>query len=84
MDGVIRVGRLVFGAAMMCFGALYLVSAGGLGGVVPGPPWSAVSHVLAWLVGIGFIAAAVCIVFRWQGQLAATLLADGWTAAAGS
>jgi hypothetical protein len=74
MDGVIRVGRLVFGAAMMCFGALYLVFAGGLGGVVPGPPWSAVSHVLAWVVGIGFIAAAVCIVFRWQGQLAATLL----------
>jgi uncharacterized membrane protein len=74
MDGAIRVGRLVFAAAMMCFGVLYLVYAMGVGGVVPGPPWSAGSHIWAWVIGIGFIAVGACIVLRRQGQLAATLL----------
>jgi hypothetical protein len=74
MDGLIRFGRLVFAVAMMCFGFLYLIYASGIGRPVPGPPWSAGSHALAWLVGVGFIAVGLCIVFRWQGQAAATLL----------
>ena len=74
MDGLSRVGRLVFAIAMLCFGVLYLGYASGLDGVVPGPPWSAESSRVAWLVGIGFITVGVCIVLRWQGQLAATLL----------
>ncbi|HEY6414514.1 MAG TPA: hypothetical protein VIX42_12565 [Edaphobacter sp.] len=74
MDGLIRVGRLVFAAAMMCFGVLYLVYAMGVGGVTPGPPWSAGSPIWAWIVGIGFIGVGACIVLRRQGQLAATLL----------
>jgi hypothetical protein len=74
MDGLSRFGRLVFAVAMLCFGALYLGYASGLDVVVPGPPWSAENHAIAWLAGFGFIAVAVCIVLRWQGQLAATLL----------
>jgi ABC-type transport system involved in multi-copper enzyme maturation permease subunit len=74
MNGLIRIGRLVFAVAMMCFGFLYLVYASGIGRPVPGPPWSAGSHAVAWLVGVGFIAIGICIVLRLQGQAAATLL----------
>lgn len=74
MNGLIRIGRLVFAVAMMCFGTLYLIYASGIGRPVPGPPWSAGSHAMAWLVGVGFIAVGICIVLRVQGQLAATLL----------
>jgi hypothetical protein len=74
MEVLIRIGRLVFGVAMMCFGALYLVYASGIGRSVPGPPWSAGSHAMAWLVGVGFIAVGICIGLRLQGQAAAILL----------
>ena len=74
MDGLIRIGRVVFAVAMMCFGALFVVYASGMSGPVPGPPWMAGSHAVAWLVGIAFIAVGICIVLLWQGRAAANLL----------
>ncbi len=56
MDGLSRVGRLVFAVAMLCFGMLYLGYASGLENVVPWPPWSAENPAVAWLAGIGFVA----------------------------
>ena len=37
-----------------------------------GPPWTMGSAGAAWLVGIGLIAVAVCIVVGWQVRLAAS------------
>lgn len=61
MDGLSRVGRILFGLAMVLFGFLYLFHARGTG-PVPGPPWTAETGILAWLIGAGFVVVGVCIV----------------------
>ena len=77
MDQLIRIGRLLFAVAMTCFGVECILFASGVAKSVPGPPWTQGSTGLAWLAGVGFIAAAVCIALRWQGRMAANLLGVG-------
>ncbi len=74
MDGLSRVGRILFGAAMALFGLLYLFHARG-NGPAPGPPWTVETGALAWLIGAGFVVAGVCIALRMWERLAAALLA---------
>ena len=74
MNGLVRIGRVVFAVAMMCFGALYMVYASWVGKVVPGPPWSAGYRWMAWIIAIAFFAVGVCLVVQWKGRTAATLL----------
>jgi hypothetical protein len=78
MDGVsdivIRVGRLLFAIAMAFFGMQCIIFARGGTGLVPGPPWTQGHVGLAWIAGIGFILAAVCLASRWQGRVAANVL----------
>ncbi|MEO6817055.1 MAG: hypothetical protein ABI177_10160, partial [Edaphobacter sp.] len=72
MDGLSRFGRIVFGVAMVLFGLLYLFHS--LGAMpAPGPPWTAETGVLAWLIGAGFLVVGVCIVAR-VGARAATVV----------
>ena len=40
MDGLVRVGRLLFAAAMAFFGVQCIIFARGGTGLVPGPPWT--------------------------------------------
>lgn len=71
---LIRVGRLLFAVAMAFFGAQCIIFARGGTGLVPGPPWSQGHVGLAWIAGIGFILAAVCLASGWQGRVAANVL----------
>ena len=79
MDGLIRVGRLLYAVAIFFFGMQCLASASGNRFLVPsaGPPWTQGERGLALLVGIGMMAIAVCLVRQWYGRLAANLLGFG-------
>lgn len=74
MDGLSRFGRILFGVGMVLFGLLYLFHARGTG-PAPGPPWTAETGLWAWLIGIGFVAAGVCLVLKIGARAAAVLLA---------
>jgi hypothetical protein len=71
VDGLSRFGRVVFGAAMVLFGLLYLFHSRGAM-PAPGPPWTAETGVLACLIGAGFLVVGICIVAR-VGARAATV-----------
>lgn len=73
MDGLSRIGRILFGIAMALFGLLFLSHAHGKG-LVPGPPWTAETGTFAWLIGAGFIAAGSCIVLGKRLRMAAGAL----------
>ena len=73
MDGLSRVGRILFGVAIVLFGLQYLFHAQAAG-PAPGPPWTAETGVPAWLIGVAFVAAGVCIAARLWARLAAALL----------
>ncbi len=77
MGAWIRVGRLLFAVAMTFFGVQCIIFASGKTEPVPGPPWTQGHIGMAWLAGLGFIAAAVCMVLRWRGRVAANLLFVG-------
>ena len=77
MHGLKRTGRILFGLAMGLFGLLCFIFASGRVWPVIGPPWTMGSTSTAWLVGIGLIAAAICIVAGWQVRWAAGLLGVG-------
>ncbi len=74
MDGLSRVGGILFGAAIALFGFLYLFHARGTG-PAPGPPWTAETGVLAWLIGAAFVVAGLCIMSKLWARAAAVLLA---------
>ncbi|HMF63717.1 MAG TPA: hypothetical protein VK608_06470 [Edaphobacter sp.] len=74
MAELMRVGRILFAVAMAFFGVQYLIYASHVAGPAPGPPWTPSSQSLAWLAGVGLLGAAVCLVTKRQGRLAATLL----------
>lgn len=73
MDGLSNAGRILFGVAIVLFGLQYLFHARAMG-PAPGPPWTAETGVLAWLIGAGFVVAGVCIASKMWGRLAAALL----------
>ncbi|HZY63250.1 MAG TPA: hypothetical protein VFE38_12070 [Edaphobacter sp.] len=73
MNGIGRIGRVLFGVAMAVLGLLYLFHARGQG-LVPGPPWTAETGTRAWLIGAGFVVAGVCIAAGVWARLAAVLL----------
>jgi uncharacterized membrane protein len=74
VDGLSRVGRMVFGVAMVLFGLLYFFHARGTG-PAPGPPWTAETGAWAWLIGAGFLVAGVCMVAKKWARAATVLLA---------
>lgn len=74
MDGLNRVGRILFGLAMVLFGLLYCFHARGAE-PAPGPPWTVETGFLAWLIGTGFVVAGGCIVSKMWARLATVLLA---------
>ncbi|MEO8737917.1 MAG: hypothetical protein ABI380_15425, partial [Edaphobacter sp.] len=59
--------------AMALFGLLYFFHARGAA-PAPGPPWTAETGALAWLIGACFVVAGVCIARNMWGKLAAVLL----------
>lgn len=73
MDGLSRVGRILFGLAMVLSGFQYLFHAR-TAGPAPGPPWMAETGALAVLIGAGFVVAGVCIGLKIWARLAAALL----------
>jgi hypothetical protein len=74
MDGLLRVGRLFFAAAIALFGIEYFIYAAGIKGPMPGPPWIPSAYLLAWLTGLALFAIAVFIPFVKLGRFAASLL----------
>lgn len=77
VDGMSRFGRIVFGVAMVLFGLLYLFYSRGIM-PAPGPPWTAETGVWAWLIGVGFVVAGVCIVVKRWARAATVLLASAF------
>ena len=77
MSGLVRIGRVLFAVAMASFGAQCLAFASGAGRQVPGPPWTQTNAGVAWVVGVGFIVLAGCLIVRWQVRMAALLLGVG-------
>jgi uncharacterized membrane protein len=73
VDGLSRVGRILFGVAMVFFGLLYFFHARGTG-PAPGPPWVAETGAWAWLIGAGFFVGGMCIVSEIWTRMAAVLL----------
>ena len=74
MDGLNRLGRILFGAAMVLFGLLYCFHARG-GKVAAGPPWPAETGAWAWLIGVGFVVIGISILSKMWARAAAVLLA---------
>jgi uncharacterized membrane protein YphA (DoxX/SURF4 family) len=74
MNGLLKVGRLFFAAALMFFGVEYFIYVGGLKGPIPGPPWIPGPHPLAVLAGGALIAVGICIATGKMARIAATLL----------
>lgn len=74
MDGLSRVGRFFFAAAMAAFGVQYIYFASGGRGPIPGPPWMPGSEIAAWLAGIGFVVVGLCIAAGKMARVAATLV----------
>lgn len=74
MNGLTRAGRFFFVIAMVAFGVHYLYYASGGRGAIPGPPWIPGAPALAWLAGIGFVVAGVCIAVGKMARVAAILL----------
>lgn len=74
MDGLSRLGRIVFGVAMVLFGLLYLFHSRGVM-PAPGPPWTSETGAWAWVIGAGFLVAGICIMIRRWARAATVLLA---------
>jgi uncharacterized membrane protein len=74
MDGLLRVGRVLFAIAMVFFGIQFLIFAASLTGPMPGPPWTRGSVFVAWLVAAGFILAGFSIAVGMMARWAALLL----------
>jgi uncharacterized membrane protein len=74
MDKVLAQGRLIFAAAIMALGIEHLVCAHAGGPALPVIPWVPAYPALGYLVGVGLIAASLCIVVNFQARRAAALL----------
>jgi uncharacterized membrane protein len=73
MDGLNRLGRILFGVGMVLFGSLYFFHARG-DKLAVGPPWPAATGVLAWLIGVGFVVTGLSILSKKWARSAAVLL----------
>jgi len=74
MDGLLKVGRLIFAIAMVFFGVQFFVFVTSMNGPLPGPPWSRGVLFLDWLACAGFILAGVSIATGKMGRLVSMLL----------
>ena len=74
MDGVLRVGRVLFAIAIVFFGLQFVIFAASLTGPVPGPPWTHGSMLVAWLVAAGFLMAGLSIAVGMMARGASLLL----------
>jgi uncharacterized membrane protein len=72
MKNVGTAGRLILAIAILAFGIQHLLYASTGSGL--GPPWTPVNHALGYVVGIVFLAAAVCLVAGKQVRCAALVL----------
>jgi uncharacterized membrane protein len=74
MDGLLRVGRILFAIALVFFGVQFVIFAASLTGPVPGPPWTRGSVFVAGLVAAGFVLAGLSIAVGTMARWAALLL----------
>jgi uncharacterized membrane protein len=74
MVGSLTAGRLLFAIAMVFFGFEFFLYVTGMGGPLPGPPWSRGVLFLDWLACAGFIFAGVSIAMGKMARLVATFL----------
>jgi uncharacterized membrane protein/uncharacterized membrane protein YphA (DoxX/SURF4 family) len=74
MNGLLRVGRILFGIAMVLFGVEFLIFLTAMHGPLPGPPWSRGTMPLDWLACLGFIVAGVSLVTGKMARLISMLL----------
>jgi hypothetical protein len=74
MDKIVAQGRIIFAIAVAAFGIENLICAHSTGKFLPVIPWVPSYPWLAYLTGIAFLVAAVCIAARFHLRLAAILL----------
>jgi uncharacterized membrane protein YphA (DoxX/SURF4 family) len=76
MDGLIRVGRLLYAVAFIVFGIQCLAAGAGKKFLLPsvGPPWVQTEHGLALLVGLGMILMAILLIQPRYMRIVANLL----------
>jgi hypothetical protein len=74
MNGLFRVGRWLFAAAMVGFGLQFLTYVSSMSGPLPGPPWSTGILSLDWLACLGFLVAGLSIAIFKGARLTATVL----------
>jgi hypothetical protein len=78
MDGLTRIGRLLYAVAIVFFGLQCIASGSGRGPVpAAGPPWVQTQRGLALLFGCALIVAGMCLVVRWYGRATANILGVG-------
>jgi uncharacterized membrane protein len=76
MKSLLSPGRIIYGIAIACLGAHFLLW---ISKIVPppGPPWFPGSVWVSWATGVGLLAAGVCLVLNFKAKLAAMLLGIG-------
>jgi uncharacterized membrane protein len=71
-DRGLPIARVLIGISMIVFGVNHLLVPETIAKLIPS--WMPARLFLAWFTGFAFIAAGLCIVSRWQKQLAARML----------
>jgi hypothetical protein len=74
MSGLLRIGRVLYGVAMVFFGVQFVIFAASMAGPIPGPPWMHGSRLVAWVVAAGFIFAGASIAAGWMERWASLLI----------
>jgi uncharacterized membrane protein len=72
--GLLQAGRILFAIALLFFGIEFFIYASGMSGPLPGPPWTRGGIVAAWLIWVGFVAAALSITSGKMGRWASMAL----------
>ena len=70
MNGILKLGKWLFAIPMLIFGAMHLMNANAMAGMVPLPGGA----IWIYITGLGLIAAAIAIFIGKMDKLAATLL----------
>jgi uncharacterized membrane protein YphA (DoxX/SURF4 family) len=74
MDSIVKQGRLLFAVSIAAFGIVNIICAHSTDAFLPVIPWVPSFPWLAYLTGIAFLGAALCIAARLRERLAAILL----------
>jgi len=69
-----KLGRILFGVAMLGFATLYVIYATHRGGPIPGPPWKPASTTLSYVTAVVLLITGACLATDRLARIAAGVL----------